>query len=365
MKIAFINCFTYPIAGGTEIHVQKIAEYLASRGHDVTCFSADINREGEKVKPYEVINKVKIKRLKTLFRLGDFGVVFPSIFKEIKKLNPDIINVHSYRHFFNFIPLLTKKPCVITPHWPNYPKGVRKNIILDWYVNIFDKVLGKFLLRKFKKVFAVSGLEIPWLVNLGVDKKNIELTPNGIEEGFFKKYKKTYKKKRLIALMLSRLHKSKGFDQVIKIASDFPEVDFVIAGVDAGFEKKLKKLAKGKTNVKFFGKASEKQRYELYSSADIFIHPSHYEAFGIVVVEAMAQNCAVLTSDSGGLPWVVDKAGLIFKDNNSKELKEKLSQLVKDKKLRENLVKLGKKRSEQFTWKRTAEKIEKIFLQNK
>ena len=364
MKIAFINCFSYPIAGGTEIHVQKLAEYLVSKGHDVTCFSADINREGEKVKPYEVINKVKIRRLKTSFRLGDFGVVFPSIFKEIKKLNPDIIHVHSYRHFFNIIPFFTKKPCVITPHWPNYPKGIRKSILLDWYVDIFDKVLGKKILNKFKKVLIVSGLEKEWLLHLGVKKEKIELTPNGIDSGFFRKYKKTYKKKRLLALMLSRLHKSKGFDQLIKIASDFPEVDFIIAGVDAGFEDELKKLAKGKSNVKFIGKVNEKQRYELYSSADIFIHPSHYEAFGIVVVEAMSQNCAVLTSDSGGLPWVVDKAGLIFEDNNSKDLKEKLSKLVKDKKLRENLAELGKKRAEIFTWKKTAEKVEKIFKDN-
>ena len=111
----------------------------------------------------------------------------------------------------------------------------------------------------------------------------------------------------------------------------------------------------------FTGVVSEEEKLEAYSAADIFIHPSHMEAFGIVVLEAFSQECAVLTSDAGGLPWVVANSGLTFKDYNLEDLQAKLQQLINNKKLRDDLALKGRKRVEQFTWEKLGNQLEEIY----
>ena len=98
-----------------------------------------------------------------------------------------------------------------------------------------------------------------------------------------------------------------------------------------------------------------------FASADIFVHPSHYDAFGITVLESFSQGCTAIATNKGGLPWVVDKAGLTFQDYNSQDLKEKLEFLIKNKTLRKDLSKKAKQRAEQFTWDKIILKLEKIY----
>ncbi len=88
---------------------------------------------------------------------------------------------------------------------------------------------------------------------------------------------------------------------------------------------------------------------ELFKELDILVLPSYStsawkEQFGHVLIEAMAGKTAVLGSSCGAIPEVIDKAGLIFKENDENDLLKKLYKLVKDKNLREKLIEKGYKR---------------------
>jgi glycosyltransferase involved in cell wall biosynthesis len=72
----------------------------------------------------------------------------------------------------------------------------------------------------------------------------------------------------------------------------------------------------------------------------------------------MSQGCSVLTSNAGGMPWVVGDVGLIFKDYDLNDLKNKLETLINNKKLRQKLKKLGKLRSKSFTWEKVAKTLD-------
>jgi glycosyltransferase involved in cell wall biosynthesis len=100
---------------------------------------------------------------------------------------------------------------------------------------------------------------------------------------------------------------------------------------------------------------------EAFAAADIFVHPSHYDAFGITILEAFSQKCAVITTDKGGLPWVVDKAGLVFEDNNLEDLKNKLFLLIKNKKLREEFQKKSYEKVKGFIWDKIAKELEHLY----
>src|SRR3989344_836859 len=369
MKITFITPFFYPVMGGVENHVYYLAKELIKKGHEVEVFTSDLERNSKLSNKEEVYDEIKITRFKTLFRIGDFGSFFPGMFKAIKVSDSDIFHFHVYRHPLNFGVLFTKKPCLLTPHWPNYPKELRK-FYVNILIKVFDKLLGKFILKKFDKILSITDLETYWFkdkFNLPADK--FELLPNGIPSSYLKKrnpskFRKKIKiKDELMVLCLSRIHQSKGFDQVVKIAKFFPKVKFVIAGVDAGFKSELELIVFNDKlkNVIFAGKLTEEEKLEAYSSCDIFIHPSHYEGFGIVVLEAFSQETCVLTSNQGGLPWVVSDAGLTFEDNNLEDLKEKITLLLKDKKLREKLATQGRARVKDFTWEVNGEKLEGIY----
>jgi len=370
MKITFITPFFYPVMGGAENHVFYLAQELIKKGHEVEVFTSDLDRKG-KIKQFEETYKgIKIKRFKTWFRFGDFGSFFPSIFKAIKHSDSNIIHMHCYRHPFNAAAFSTKKPVILTPHYPEYPKELRKNHT-NLLISLFDKLIGKSVLERCNKILTITEIEKEWLKNkFHIPEEKIALLPNGIPKNYLKqrnpeifRKKLKIKKNQLMILCLSRLHKSKGFDQVIKAAGNFPKERFILAGIDGGFRTELESLTKqlNLNNVIFTGELSEEEKLQAYSSADIFLHPSHFEGFGIVVLEAFSQKTAVLTSNQGGLTWVVGDAGLIFQDYNLEDLKEKLELLIRNKELRQKLAKAGKERVEQFTWEKLGRQLEEVY----
>lgn len=370
MKILFVTSYFYPVIGGAETYMYNIAKELINKGHTVEILVSNSSRDGKKIENESSIDGIKVRRFKTIFRFGFSGVFFPGLFRAVKTSDADIVHVHGYRHPFNYVFLFTNKPCFMTPHWPDYPKGSRSKW-LENLIPVYDKLLGPYVFSKFKKIFADTGAEIPWLINnFNISKEKIIISPCCIPNTYLKKYnenkfrkKHNIKKEDILVLSVARIHKTKGQDQIIKVANYFPKAKFVFVGIDGGYLNELKKLTlelKLK-NIIFTGEVSEEEKMEAYSAADIFCHPSHYEAFGIVVLEAFSQNTAVITSNSGGLPWVVNNAGLIFEDNNLEDLKNKLTLLIKNKSLRKELANKGTKRVKEFSWKKTAEIIEEEY----
>ena len=367
MKICFITPFFYPVKGGMEEHVFQLAKGLISKGHEVHVFTSNSSRNGKILVKKEVYENIYIKRFNTWFKLDTFSPVFPFVIYDIINSDFDIIHVHSYRHVHNLAVFFTKAKCFMTLHWPDYPKGLRSKF-MDFIIPIFDKTIGKFLLKKYDKLIAVNGLEIDWIKNnFDINENKIKLIPNGIPKSYLKnsnsdiiRKKFNIKNNELIVLSFSRMHKSKGLDLTVKVAQFFPKVKFIIAGVDAGELSNLKNLSSSLklNNVIFFNDVPESSKLNVFSSADIFLFPSHYDAFGIVLLEAFSKKLAVLSSDSGGIPWVVDNSGLIFKDNNFDDLKYKLSLLVNNSKLRNKYSKLGYERVKDFTWEKIVDSLE-------
>ena len=113
--------------------------------------------------------------------------------------------------------------------------------------------------------------------------------------------------------------------------------------------------------ILFAGAVSDEEKLEALASCDVLVVSSDYEAFGIVLLEAMAQGKPVIATNAGGLTEVVGDCGLVFDKNNPDDLKEKLQKLLSDKKLRVELGKLGRKKAEDFTWEKQAEKIGNIY----
>jgi glycosyltransferase involved in cell wall biosynthesis len=367
-KVCFVTSFFYPTLGGVETHIQNTAKELIKLGYDCEAYVSDMDRDKRIPEKKGKIDGIKIKRFRSWIKFSFSGILFPGLFPAISKSDADIFHIHGYRHPFNFIFWFTRKPVFITPHWPVY-KGQRAKWA-QLVVDFLDKYVGKYMFNHFSKVCVVTDLETPWVKTFNKKHKDIILTPNCIPDYYFKDYnpnnfRKKYnlKKQDLAVVTVSRLHPSKGIDQLVKTAKHFPKVKFIIMGKDGGFQKDLEKLIKTLSlkNIIITGEVTEEEKLEAYAGADIFCSPSHYEAFCISILEAMSQGCAVLTSDAGGMPWVVGKEGLTFKDYNLDDFKNQLNKLITNKKLREKFQKQGKIKAQNFKWKNTAETLDREY----
>ncbi|MEM6842405.1 MAG: glycosyltransferase family 4 protein [Bacteroidota bacterium] len=87
----------------------------------------------------------------------------------------------------------------------------------------------------------------------------------------------------------------------------------------------------------------------LMSGMDMVLMPSLHETFGLTLIEAMMNEVAVIGTDYGGIPEIIDhgKTGLLFERENSQQLADCILKLAKDPVLRQQLAQSGKKKAEQ------------------
>ncbi|MEM6751539.1 MAG: glycosyltransferase family 1 protein [Cyanobacteria bacterium P01_C01_bin.38] len=109
-----------------------------------------------------------------------------------------------------------------------------------------------------------------------------------------------------------------------------------------------------KTNIHHLDYLSDELVALFYAKADAFVYPSHYEGFGLPVLEAMTLGTPVVTSNTSSLPEVAGDAALLINPNEPMQLAEAILRLISDSQLRQAFVDKGKERAKTFSWERTA-----------
>lgn len=367
MNIAHLTPYFYPVTGGMENHVLEITKRLAKK-YDITVLTSNIDRKGNLLTSTEKKFGLTIKRLKVKWKISEFASFFPSVFKEVR--NYQLVHVHAYRHPHNFAPFFTDSPCIITPHYPVYPFSSLKRKI---FTTIFDAFFGKIVFSRYKKIIALTEGEKIWLTKkFGIKVSKIEVIPNGISKEYLRKHNgDTFRKKigiseaEFLILSVGRIHFSKGFQDLIKAFSMLPEKikkqsKLVIVGPDAGYLSTLKSLVnelKLNEKVIFTGKISERLKLSAYEACDLFVLPSYWEGFGIVLLEAMAKNKPVMARSSGGQKWVVPEKRFLF--NSIADLAKKIEMFFEGRlKKTFNYKDIVR---EKYLWDKIVDRLEKIY----
>lgn len=115
--------------------------------------------------------------------------------------------------------------------------------------------------------------------------------------------------------------------------------------------------------VILLGRTSDKKLACLYQAAELLVHPSYFEGFGLTILEAMGMGCPVVCSDAASLPEVAGKAAVILSPFDKEEWVETILSLLKDKDRREEMSKLGLKHAQDFSWEKTAQETLKIIYE--
>ena len=92
----------------------------------------------------------------------------------------------------------------------------------------------------------------------------------------------------------------------------------------------------------------------LYAGASALVHPSMWESFGLVLLEAMQSGTPLITSNLSAMPEIAETAGLIVDPYKVDEIAEAMDRLAFDADLRSRLGRAGLERARNFSWERTA-----------
>jgi len=106
--------------------------------------------------------------------------------------------------------------------------------------------------------------------------------------------------------------------------------------------------------VRIMGYRPGREVRNLYQIASAFVYPSYCEGFGLPLVEAMASGIPVVTSDVTAMPEVAGEAALYFDPKNPEDIADKIVRVLQDEDVREDLVRKGRDRAQDFQWEKTA-----------
>lgn len=110
-------------------------------------------------------------------------------------------------------------------------------------------------------------------------------------------------------------------------------------------------------HVRIVGFVPQEDLPALYKAASFFCFPSHYEGFGMPVLEAMNVGVPVLTSDNSSLREVGGNAVMYCDDNDIDDISAKIETLLEDHELRDQMREKGKHQAEKFSWKNFVQEI--------
>ncbi|MBI3764639.1 MAG: glycosyltransferase family 4 protein [Chloroflexi bacterium] len=99
----------------------------------------------------------------------------------------------------------------------------------------------------------------------------------------------------------------------------------------------------------------------LYSGASVFILPSHYEGFGLPVLEAMACGTPTIIADRASLPEIAGDAALRIDPDDPASIANAIHTALTDSALRQSLVALGFEQVKRFSWRKTAEETMAVY----
>jgi glycosyltransferase involved in cell wall biosynthesis len=233
--------------------------------------------------------------------------------------------------------------------------------------------------RRAKKIITPSESTKRDLVSvLKFPPENIVVTPEGSEKKFrlhsqkeIEAIKQKYKLPDRYVLFVSRWERYKGLTALIEayqlLIDKFPDLALVICGQPAPQSPEVAQLiydkqAKG-LNIITPGFVNDDDLAAIYSAASVYVHPSWYEGFGIMILEAFASGVPVVTSNISSLPEVVGEAGLLINPHKPSEIASATERILSQPKLAEELRRRGLERVKQFSWAKMAKLTHQVYMQ--
>lgn len=377
MRIAHITAAFPPYRSGTGTVCFNNAVGLAHLGHEVQVYTSENDLAANESDPPEI----QVHRLPALFRIGNAPLL-----PDLTRLPAfDIVHIH-YPFVFGaeLIYLLSwfrHLPYVVTYHQDLVFEGA-----LQVGVKLHHAVVGTPILHRARRLFLTSmdygcSARIAPLVKR-MDSR-VRVVPNGVDDQRFRPGQDVSKLREqhcvspeqpvvLFVGGLDRAHYFKGVSVLLNSLSHLTDLPIQLLIVGDGdlrpsYEWEAHQLGIAE-RVTFCGRVSEEDLPLYYALADVCVLPSITmgEAFGIVLLEAMATGKPVIASNLPGVRSVVHNGhdGFLTTVNDPHELALRIRLLIMDEDLRQQMGQAGRRKvQQQYTWSVLTRHLDGLYQQ--
>ncbi len=383
------------VYGGAGVHVEYLADELSKLMEiDVRCFGDQDQKDGNlSVKGFPFDNAAfdqSSDKLKAVFK-----TLSTCIQMNADEVDADVVHCHTwYAQFAGIVAKLCYGiPLVITTHsleplrpWKREQLG-RGYDASSW--------VEKTAIEMADAIIAVSEeTKVDVMNYFSVDEDKVKVIYNGInlqeyvvtdEVSTLEKY--GIDQSKPFVLFVGRITRQKGIIHLVNAVKYIdPDTQIVLCAgapdtpeIAKEMEDSVAEVKKTRDNVIWIDVMLDKEEViQLYSHADVFCCPSIYEPFGIINIEAMACETAVVASAVGGIKEVVvhGETGLLVPleqqneapfepvdpDQFSRDLAGGVNQLISDKELTRQMAVKGRRRVEDtFDWIAIAKQVEELY----
>ena len=367
MRIIHVAPFYTPVIGGVEDVVKHVAEYMAAQGYEVYVITYNRLRRGDtgKLPREEEVNGVHVIRLKPSI-IWSHGTYSPELPNVIRKLRPDIVHVHVWRHphVFQIAKLKEemKFKAILHGHAPFH--GLDQLDLITWTYHRLTDALLRSTLRKYDKYVALTNHEKEITSKkLGLNSDKVIIIPNGIDQD---RCNPSNDRDNTV-LYLGRMSKSKNIQLLVKAMNiatrKVRDMELIMAGPDEGLISGIINYAtKHRIKMKYLGIVSEEKKHELYLRSKIYALPSTYEPFGITLLEAGIHATPSIITGNGGQTYAAppDKASL-WAEPKPQEYAEAITELLTNNELWKKLSQGAHKHAQNHTWDKILPRYEMLY----
>jgi len=334
-RLCFVGSMLGQNAGYITTQGQITAELFAAEGYDVTCVSSKINK---------------------LARLAEIATV---LIKNRHRLDLVLLEVYSglslvIADLASLICRIFKLPLIMVLHGGNLPEFIEK--YPRW---------TKRVLRRADCLVAPS----PFLAKkIGEHGFEINIVSNVIELDLYPFRERTKLAPRL--LWMRSFHPIYNPQMAIEVLTElrknYPNATLYMAGVDKGLEPEIKKMVSERNlsdAVSFPGFLNMQQKALAFSETDIFLNTNRTDNMPVSVVEACACGMPVVSTNVGGLPFLISHGenGLLVENEKTSEMVAAVKSLLENSELAQKLSRGGRILAERAGWAAVRRDWENLF----
>ena len=384
MKIVHVT-LRFDAPGGVETTVHEVTRRLAAQGEEVEVYASDLIEEsgwvrGTGFRP--VVDGVPVRRFPALRRpfarlraisgiTDAFSLpVMPGLVEALRTSRADVIHAHSHRygHVLQSAAVARRAriPLVVSTHY--HPADRRESGLKKGLLRCEDVGFGMTAYRVARALVAESELEAGRVREFAPGNR-VHVIPPGIDLRAWQDPSSdrtgALELPERYVLFVGRIASNKGLGGLFEAIARFPPADrpaLVLMGPDWGERASLERRARElglEREVRWLGTVPDAAAYRgVVRHASALVLPSEWEAYGLVLLDAMAAGTPIVATEVGGVPEVLDhgRAGRLVPYGDVAALASAIREARNGEGPTRELVLNALEQVRRFDWSRSAER---------
>jgi len=357
-----------------------LSQELVKRGHHITVITTNRGKSDKTRACVEWMNGIKVVRFQEKEHFLEAPLV-PQIAFRVLWEDYDLLHVHGITPFISdlaiFFGKLKRKPVVVTYHYDaETPLFGSFGFVVARLYNQIVSILLKLAdgLVATTKNYAETS---PVLNKLNKLPNRVQIIPLGISKNKFnlslKKNPKTDCQKKKtnshMILFVGQLKEHKGVRYLLKamliLKTQIPEIRLTIVGDGPQRESLANYTSElGIDDIVYFaGNVTENDLPKYYATADLVAFTSYTrrDAFGLVLLEAMAAEKPIVASDIPGVREVVDSAGVLVPPQDPAKLAKAITEVFSNNYSVEQMRLNARKNLQSYSWEHVVKSYEQLY----